>query len=127
MCIDAVLDYRCSIAKYRCMVDGADWLKLAWAVLILGTSPAAWMVAVLVKTLLVVVAPSLTWNDIRVTEPIGSGPLAVQVIVLSAVLTFNPPLVAFAELATRLVALGIVSVTEAFEAGLLPVLSRLSA
>ena len=38
-----------------------------------GTNPSAWMVAVLLKTLLTVVLPSLTWNEMRVTEPIASG------------------------------------------------------
>jgi D-lactate dehydrogenase len=53
---------------------------------------------------LTVVLPSLTWNEMRVTEPIASGSLAVQMIVLSAVLTFRFPLVVAAELATRLAA-----------------------
>ena len=85
------------------------------------------MVAVLLKTLLTVVLPSLTWNEMCVTEPIASGWLAVQVIVLSAVLTFRFPLVAAAEFATRMRSAGMVSVTEAFDAAAVPSLSRLSA
>jgi hypothetical protein len=85
------------------------------------------MVAVLFKTPLTVVLPSSTWNEMRVTEPIASGWMAVQLIVLSAVLRFKFPLVAAAEFATKLLPAGIVSVAEAFDAVVVPSLSRLSA
>ena len=68
---------------------------------------------------------TLARNPIFTIVPIGSGPSAVHVIVLSAVLTTSAPREALAELATRVVPDGMVSFAVALLAAAVPLLSRL--